>query len=71
MDVTDADSVAGGRPAVTAAGPLHGLVNNAGVALAAPLEHIPIEVFRRQIEVNLTRPARRYPGHAPGSAPGS
>src|SRR5215467_3970259 len=53
MDVTDADSVAAAGQRVLAAGPLTGLVNNAGVALPAPLEHIPIEVFRRQLEVNL------------------
>ena len=53
LDVTDADSVAAAGQQVLAAGPLHGLVNNAGVALPAPLEHIPIEVFRRQLEVNL------------------
>src|SRR5689334_8724076 len=53
LDVTDADSVRAAGQQVTASGPLHGLVNNAGVALAAPLECIPIEVFRRQLEVNL------------------
>ena len=53
MDVTDADSVTAAGHRVLAAGPLAGLVNNAGVALPAPLEHIPIEVFRRQLEVNL------------------
>lgn len=53
LDVTDADSVRAAGLRVTAAGPLHGLVNNAGVALPAPLEHIPIAVFRRQLEVNL------------------
>ncbi|HEY2575668.1 MAG TPA: SDR family oxidoreductase [Streptosporangiaceae bacterium] len=53
MDLTDAESIRSAGDQVSAAGPLHGLVNNAGVALAAPLEHIPVEVFRRQIEVNL------------------
>jgi NAD(P)-dependent dehydrogenase (short-subunit alcohol dehydrogenase family) len=53
MDVTDAGSVTAAGQRVLAAGPLTGLVNNAGVALPAPLEHIPIEVFRRQLEVNL------------------
>src|SRR5262249_39614866 len=53
MDVTDTDSVTAAGQRVLAAGPLAGLVNNAGVALPAPLEHIPIEVFRRQMEVNL------------------
>ncbi len=33
---------------------LGGLVNNAGIAVAAPLEFLPIDEFRRQIEVNLT-----------------
>ncbi len=32
---------------------LDGLVNNAGVAVPGPLETLPIEDFRRQIEVNL------------------
>jgi NAD(P)-dependent dehydrogenase (short-subunit alcohol dehydrogenase family) len=32
---------------------LYGLVNNAGIAVAAPLEFIPVDEFRRQIEVNL------------------
>ncbi len=53
LDVTDEDSVRAAGEQVTAAGPLHGLVNNAGVALPAPLEYIPIELFRRQLEVNL------------------
>lgn len=53
LDVTDADSVQAAGERVGAAGPLHGLVNNAGVALPAPLEHLPVEVFRRQLEVNL------------------
>ena len=33
---------------------LDGLVNNAGIAVPGPLETLPIEDFRRQIEVNLT-----------------
>lgn len=33
---------------------LDGLINNAGIAVAAPLEFLPIDEFRRQIEVNLT-----------------
>jgi NAD(P)-dependent dehydrogenase (short-subunit alcohol dehydrogenase family) len=53
MDLTDADSIAAAGAAVRAAGPLHGLVNNAGVALPGPLEEMPIAIFRRQLEVNL------------------
>jgi NAD(P)-dependent dehydrogenase (short-subunit alcohol dehydrogenase family) len=53
VDVTDLDSVKAAGEAVVKSGPLNGLVNNAGVALPAPLEHLPIETFRKQLEVNL------------------
>jgi len=32
---------------------LHGLVNNAGIAIALPLEASPLDELRRQLEVNL------------------
>jgi NAD(P)-dependent dehydrogenase (short-subunit alcohol dehydrogenase family) len=57
LDVTDAAQIVdaaeriGGE--VGTAG-LDGLVNNAGIAVPGPLETLPIEDFRRQIEVNLT-----------------
>lgn len=55
LDVTDADQIAAAAAVVAEHGDgLHGLVNNAGVAVPSPLETIPIEDFRRQIEVNLT-----------------
>jgi NAD(P)-dependent dehydrogenase (short-subunit alcohol dehydrogenase family) len=54
MDLLDEDSVRAAGEVVNAAGPLFGLVNNAGAALPGPLEIVPIEVFRRQIEINLT-----------------
>src|SRR4051812_16902656 len=52
IDVTDADSI---RSAVEQVGdtPLSGLVNNAGIAVAGPLEFIPIDEFRRQLDVNV------------------
>jgi len=55
LDVTDPDQVAVAAARVEAEGEggLDGLVNNAGVAIPAPLETIPVEDFRRQIEVNL------------------
>jgi NAD(P)-dependent dehydrogenase (short-subunit alcohol dehydrogenase family) len=34
-------------------GPLAGLVNNAGIAVAGPLEGVPLNAFRRQYEVNV------------------
>ena len=54
MDLLDEDAVRVAGEVVNAAGPLFGLVNNAGAALPGPLETIPIDVFRRQIEINLT-----------------
>lgn len=54
MDVLDEDSVRAAGEVIDGAGPLFGLVNNAGAALPGPLETIPIDVFRRQIEINLT-----------------
>jgi len=56
LDVTDAASIedAEGRvaEAVGATG-LAGLVNNAGVAVAGPLEFLPLSELRRQLEVNV------------------
>jgi NAD(P)-dependent dehydrogenase (short-subunit alcohol dehydrogenase family) len=55
IDVTDADSIAAAAASVNEAtsGRLAGLVNNAGIAVPAPIEHQPIDDFRQQIEVNL------------------
>ncbi len=52
LDVTDAESIAAAR-AELGDGPLAGLVNNAGIAVAAPLEFLPLDQFRHQLEVNL------------------
>jgi NAD(P)-dependent dehydrogenase (short-subunit alcohol dehydrogenase family) len=57
IDVTDASQIAAAAEKVAAAvgeAGLDGLVNNAGIAVPSPLETIPIEDFRHQIEVNLT-----------------
>lgn len=55
VDVTDAEQVAAAAERVGAEpGGLDGLVNNAGVAIPGPLETLPLEDFRRQVEVNLT-----------------
>jgi NAD(P)-dependent dehydrogenase (short-subunit alcohol dehydrogenase family) len=57
IDVTDAGQIAAAAEQIGAevgeAG-LHGLVNNAGIAVPGPLETLPIEDFERQIGVNLT-----------------
>lgn len=57
LDVTDPAQVAAAVDEIertVGEGGLEGLVNNAGVAILGPLETIPLEDFRRQIEVNLT-----------------
>jgi NAD(P)-dependent dehydrogenase (short-subunit alcohol dehydrogenase family) len=52
IDITEPATIAA---AATELGdePLHGLVNNAGTALAMPLEFLPLDQLRRQLEVNL------------------
>jgi NAD(P)-dependent dehydrogenase (short-subunit alcohol dehydrogenase family) len=52
VDVTDAGQVAGLAQRV-GGGPLAGLVNNAGIAVAGPLEGVPLDQIRRQYEVNV------------------
>jgi NAD(P)-dependent dehydrogenase (short-subunit alcohol dehydrogenase family) len=52
LDVTDVDSIAAAREEL-GDGQLAGLVNNAGVAVAAPLEFLPLDQLRHQLEVNL------------------
>jgi NAD(P)-dependent dehydrogenase (short-subunit alcohol dehydrogenase family) len=55
LDVTDPDAIAAAATRVDSEpGGLDGLVDNAGVAVPGPLETMPIEDFRRQIELNLT-----------------
>jgi NAD(P)-dependent dehydrogenase (short-subunit alcohol dehydrogenase family) len=50
LDVTNEDHL---RAAAERIEELHGLVNNAGIAIAIPLEFIPLEELRRQFEVNV------------------
>ncbi len=57
LDVTDTEQREGARRLIdetTGGAGLHGLVNNAGIAVPGPLEALPIDDFRRQLEVNLT-----------------
>src|SRR6185295_6853327 len=57
FDVTDVDAAGRAAEAVAAAlgrDTLFGLVNNAGIAVPGPLLHLPIDGFRRQLEVNVT-----------------
>jgi NAD(P)-dependent dehydrogenase (short-subunit alcohol dehydrogenase family) len=57
LDVTDPAQIAAAADAVaghTGQAGLDGLVNNAGIGVFGPLEMIPVEQFRRQLEVNVT-----------------
>ena len=51
LDVTDDAQVSAAADAV--GGELHGLVDNAGIAIAAPLELVPLDELRHQLEVNV------------------
>jgi NAD(P)-dependent dehydrogenase (short-subunit alcohol dehydrogenase family) len=57
LDITEADQIADAAGRVGAEvgeSGLDGLVNNAGIAMPGPLEALPIDDFRRQVEANLT-----------------
>jgi NAD(P)-dependent dehydrogenase (short-subunit alcohol dehydrogenase family) len=54
LDVTDAAAIREASRTVAASGhPMRALVNNAGIAVAGPLEYLPIDDLRRQLEVNV------------------
>ena len=50
LDVTDESQI---RAAANGIEQLDALVNNAGIAIAMPLEFIPLDELRRQLEVNV------------------
>jgi NAD(P)-dependent dehydrogenase (short-subunit alcohol dehydrogenase family) len=55
LDVTMPEQIAAAveRVAAESENGLHGLVNNAGIAVPGPLETLPLDQFRRQLEVGL------------------
>jgi len=59
LDVTDNGSIESAAKTVSAAvveRGLAGLVNNAGIGIGGPLEFVPIDELRRQLEVNTIGP---------------
>jgi NAD(P)-dependent dehydrogenase (short-subunit alcohol dehydrogenase family) len=68
MDVTDHAALARAAELVGARlgqRRLAGLVNNAGIAVPGPLLHLPLEEYRRQLEVNLIAPLGVIQAFAP------
>jgi NAD(P)-dependent dehydrogenase (short-subunit alcohol dehydrogenase family) len=68
FDVTDGGAIAAAAREVEArldGETLAGLVNNAGVAAPGPLLHLPIDDFRRQLEINLIGQLRVIQAFAP------
>ncbi|MBC8354732.1 MAG: SDR family oxidoreductase [Planctomycetes bacterium] len=60
LDVTDEQAIKKATQQITdatAGGGLSGLVNNAGITIAFPLEFLPMDVLRKQLEVNVIGPA--------------
>jgi NAD(P)-dependent dehydrogenase (short-subunit alcohol dehydrogenase family) len=54
LDVTDRASIDAAASAVAAYGHiLRGVVCNAGIAVAGPLEYLPVDELRRQFEINV------------------
>lgn len=54
LDVRDAAQIAQSVETISRSGAaLHGVVNNAGIAVAGPLEYLPLDDFRRQFDVNV------------------
>jgi NAD(P)-dependent dehydrogenase (short-subunit alcohol dehydrogenase family) len=56
LDVTDPDAIAAAAGLIRSdlgGAKLRGLVNNAGIAVAGPLEFLPVAELRRQLEVNV------------------
>lgn len=53
FDVTDTATMGEVVRGLAQQGPLHAVVANAGVAVAAPLAHLPLDELRRVLEVNV------------------
>jgi NAD(P)-dependent dehydrogenase (short-subunit alcohol dehydrogenase family) len=56
LDVTDAAQIAAAVAEVDERGRLDALINNAGIGYGGPLELVPIDDLRKQLEVNVLGP---------------
>jgi NAD(P)-dependent dehydrogenase (short-subunit alcohol dehydrogenase family) len=53
LDVTDQAQIDAVAKQIGDGGGLDGVVNNAGIARGGPLEYLPLEIWREQLEVNV------------------
>jgi NAD(P)-dependent dehydrogenase (short-subunit alcohol dehydrogenase family) len=54
LDVTDQEQIdAAAKQIAEGGGSLDGVVNNAGIARGGPLEYLPLEIWREQLDVNV------------------
>ena len=53
LDVTDQAQIDAAAKQIGGGGRLDGVVNNAGIGRGGPLEYLPLEVWREQLEVNV------------------
>ena len=52
LDVTDQQSIDAAAQSIGRI-EISGLINNAGIAVSGPIEMVPLDLFRRQFEVNV------------------
>ena len=53
LDVTDQAQIDAVAKQIAGGGGLDGVVNNAGIGRGGPLEYLPLEIWREQLEVNV------------------
>lgn len=53
FDLTDAEAVADAGRRIVDAGPLDGVVANAGMAVPGPLEFLPVDLLQEQLDINV------------------
>ena len=56
LDVTDQAQIDAAAKQIGGGGRLDGVVNNAGIGRGGPLEYLPLEIWREQLEVNVLGP---------------
>jgi NAD(P)-dependent dehydrogenase (short-subunit alcohol dehydrogenase family) len=67
LDVTSLESIHSAVKLV-GPGPIAGLVNNAGIVVSGPIELVPLELWRNQLEVNVLGRSRLPRRSCPPSA---